>query len=410
MWTLRDFQHFAQGHFRLATPIQHVFASFAVFIASTPLFRLHWVQTTATNRRRTAWITAVETFMGTVTDREAESYPGASPEDMPDVDKRQTLLNRLPALADDLSVGLPMDSPSVPSIVHEMDLPTLMITNRTRCLYCVLPGANALHKPLRSQDGGIQEVFLITVTYSRTVAQLGVAVCEQCETRYYPDRIVRRRQDGAFQQFYIADAQYLRISKSARLWIHRSIAEAQAQAILQHQTFSGYAAWYNKTYGPNGSVNYNRPATGVPQTMTEEQLYRMFVEHMVRLLGSAAGVDGQVFHTAFNPTTEEVVRAACGWFVRDGVLPGALQHSCENCTHPKRYFPTGEARDQTFGVVGDADDVGPGNLPAVEDDDNHALDVMEGERVQQRDDGEPRVVRMAVLDGKVVGHMVCYFL
>lgn len=203
----------------------------------------------------------------------------------------------------------------------------VLCTERQTCHFC--QGDN--NQPIvltRHGDSKITEVFVITQSNVMVRGSLVVARCPRCKADYWPDSITRPTPNGARRtKFFLYEAQYLHISKPAKLWVHRSLAVAQAQAIHQHTTILGFSRWYNASYGLQ---------TKHTPKLSHRQSHRLFVEHMVRLIGSSRP-DIPNFQTRIHPTTKDIVQAACHAFMQGGVIPGALDHVCEECTHPKRY-------------------------------------------------------------------------
>ncbi|KAG8937989.1 hypothetical protein FRC00_006322 [Tulasnella sp. 408] len=138
---------------------------------------------------------------------------------------------------------------------------------------------------------------------------------------------------------------------------------------------------------------------------------------MVRVLGESlrelAPETAGVFYTLFDPTIKELVIAANQWFVTSqrGILPGALAHTCKDCTHTKRYRANGPPGQQGHAVAEQpdgAEGIGLGNPenPDPVADLLHNLPNVQRPETLVNGDGE-RVVRMAVMDGKEAGHALC---
>ncbi|KAG8962988.1 hypothetical protein FRC05_004973 [Tulasnella sp. 425] len=189
----------------------------------------------------------------------------------------------------------------------------LLLTKRTKCIWCKDEAGH--NQPLQRRRADI-DITLITNSYSKVQTQLSVGHCYRWGADYFPDRVVKKDDEsGELRQFYIDDTPYLRISKPAKLW----------------------------TYGPNGHVNaFNQPQFE-QAALTDEQSYRMFAEHMVRVLGLTLTKlepgTTSAFNTTFDPTTKELIIEANTWFITSqrGILPGALSHTCKDCTHTKCY-------------------------------------------------------------------------
>ncbi len=129
-------------------------------------------------------------------------------------------------------------------------------------------------------------------------------------------------QASGFQRLH-CDTKYLCISKHG-VWADRSIALDQEEAILSfHCSWSSFADWTNR-----------RIKTGC--NLTFQQSQHLFIEHFSWHLLVAHGMHDTCSCHA-NLKTDVLV-----WAVReeigrdDGIVPGAMEHACMECTHQKR--------------------------------------------------------------------------
>ncbi|GJJ15444.1 hypothetical protein Clacol_009722 [Clathrus columnatus] len=126
-----------------------------------------------------------------------------------------------------------------------------------------------------------------------------------------------------------------------------------------------------------------------------EQIQKLFVENFVRHLLVAHGKHLN-FTCTPNPSSEELTKRVLIYLGKNGgMVPGALAHTCVNCTHRKREQTTEYLHlNQEFeGVVG-FDSVSP-----IES----AAGVIDLENSSQPNEGV-KWVRMAVMDGKTLSH------
>ncbi|KAG8943950.1 hypothetical protein FRC03_002253 [Tulasnella sp. 419] len=437
MISLGDFIRIAQDCFSEATSFQYVLTIFGTLGATRPLLLLHNLQRRQGNRRMTAWITATREIITRSfrnADRhffpeEGEDLDGENDEDEEDIpllaptqEERQRFLHFAPEISSALGWGC-VDEPNEPN-VFDLDVLPVLVTKFTSCIFC--QNENGEGKDLR-RSKKVVTVNVITRSYSLVKAHLVTAHCINCGVDYHPDRIVGHHNDS-LRQFYIYDAPFLRISKPAQLWVDRTIAVAQAQSILQHQTFSGYATWFNKVYSrgaPDPGFTAEGSSNHANHLLTNDQSHRMFVEHMVRRLGAAyRDLNPEIFHTSHDPTTAQLVKEALQWFVQDGILPGAQLHNCEECTHPKRYnqpnrglAPPLPGQNNAQYMVAEVEDEDPEielpPLPATQNNENAGpqLEMPAHFNVNAPQDQElgrePAEVNLVVMDGTVAGHAIC---
>lgn len=220
-------------------------------VGVAPLLYLHNRQRYAGNRRLTAWLGSARDVVTDTLEQDEEllrEYGGLGAMDQITPNQKRNILHSLTDVAEALAVGeTPSADPLLPGLLNSP--PRVLITDKVTCMFC-LDDLRQPHKLQREKE--LLTVTLITRSFTQVKATLAVAHCFGCGADYHPDRIVRRN-GRELRQFYLYDARYMRISKPAMLWVDRTIAVGQAQAILQHQTFSGYANHFNKTYGPFGA-------------------------------------------------------------------------------------------------------------------------------------------------------------
>ncbi|KAG8919456.1 hypothetical protein FRC02_001641 [Tulasnella sp. 418] len=406
--TLQDFELLWRTYFHSTMLLFHCLAVFVQLSAIAPLMILHRRQLRFQNRP-TAWLNEAKIIIRQTLENVTPFYPREMEGNIPSRNEMNHLVNQLPEVAEVLGLD---ESDSSEDFTGALNMaidnnPLILITSARECFLCD-PQENG-NQPRLKKTPFTRNVTVIDRAYRCVAARLMVAACMVCNAEYLPDRILVKQGDRK-RQFYIYEAPYLRISKSASLWVHRTIAIAQAHQILQHQSISGYSSWFNKTYGLRGSATKFSPPKGTKNqlSLTVDQSWRMFVEHMVRMVGAASGYP-TIFETTQDPDVETLVKEANRWFIQDGVLPDAKNHTCDGCTHPKRHYqpdqPDIENDHQAFGVAGvDHDDA---NIDAQIPGDADANDLLQQVPPGNMEHAEGAVVRMAVLDGIVAGHRVC---
>ncbi|KAH6902352.1 hypothetical protein BKA70DRAFT_1374595 [Coprinopsis sp. MPI-PUGE-AT-0042] len=279
--------------------------------------------------------------------------------------------------------------------------PIILVTSRLDCSRCHLAGnpGRSLRRPEKPQT-----VRLLTEEFVWQDAFLFSARCITCHADYYPDRVTFP-QDGSRQQQLEAECTYLRVSKSG-VWMHRKVAIAQERAVARfHAGWSNFSDWLNETLGTN-------------VRMTVRQSKRLFIEHFARRL-LVSHQKNEDFICDANLNVDEFaasVREAVG--KNGGIVPSSFEHSCMDCTHKKRYWQdlvdAGvelEGNENAIASIGDDADIP--QLVNVGSYVTYVLKVpapMAARPVQQDAPpaGAPRgYVRLAVMDGKTVGHRTC---
>ncbi|KAF9062248.1 hypothetical protein BDP27DRAFT_1385184 [Rhodocollybia butyracea] len=259
---------------------------------------------------------------------------------------------------------------------------------RNDCILC--PVTIGHPKSLRRREKFL-EVSLLNQSLKWVTATLAVAHCKSCGADYYPDRIVfsHLERNGTRQQRLVYDAQYLRISKHG-IWVHRHIAILQERAIIRfHSGWSSFAEWLSD------SIKGGRKA------ITYRQSKRLYIEHFSRRL--------LIFH-------EKLPEIALS---RWGSIPSSMHHGCTDCTHLKR-FPA-DLVEEGFDTIPMKFTVTARHTiaktiltnyldsqPYLEQCCSILLPQWPPPNVDVLEPGGPRgYVRLAVMDGKSIGHRIC---
>ncbi|KAJ6518179.1 hypothetical protein C8R47DRAFT_1232236 [Mycena vitilis] len=274
----------------------------------------------------------------------------------------------------------------------------ILTTSRMDCRFCP-PGDRNLLPSLRRRAGKKpnQHILLLDATYKWVSADLVVARCSKCKADYYPDVITRKVQ-GSRQRIQLLeyDAEYLCVSKQGT-WAHRKIALAQEKAVQRlHCGWSNFADWVNDiTEDTNHQLSYG-------------QAQKLFVQHFSRRLLVAHGESATFTSFAHAPTKflAAAVRSVIG--ENGGVIPGAMDHGCMDCTHVKSYGAPALVVGGGADVVGsEAGPAGPIDPALVE----NPLPPNLPESVPMQESPPPGAPlgyeRLSVMDGKTVTHKKC---
>ncbi|KAJ7168270.1 hypothetical protein C8R43DRAFT_1158379 [Mycena crocata] len=368
--SLGNFVVILQLYFSPEFSLQRAFYIITVLAATYPLFQLHLNQRREPHQPRvTAWLTSIFELLVDAFDSKHEH-----PYFLPDL--TAGLGERLCRDLEQLYHLLGIDDPSAQLFPAAH---IILATPRWDCIFCATRDTH-----LRSD-----------------AADLFVAYCPKCDAEYYPDRITYRRDStlpGRLQRLE-HNARYLRVSKHG-IWMDRRVALAQESAIVRfHSGWANFAEWLSDTINTGPRV-------------TTRQSQRLYFEHFSRRLISSHGLEDTFTVPAHSSShvLAESVRAAVG---KDGgVVAGAMDHACTNCTHLKRYHADLVAE----GIVLEETTNGVADASAQEENlDNPDLMVQEipaglptRPKQQARVHGSKRgYARMAVGDGKTITHKKC---
>ncbi|KAJ6608558.1 hypothetical protein B0H10DRAFT_2302548 [Mycena sp. CBHHK59/15] len=391
--TLGNFIIILQLYFLHEFSLQRAFYILTVLVATYPLFRLHLNQRQEPRQpRETAWLRSVTAILARAF-TSGHEHPFFPPEDDDvGIQLGQRVCQDLEQLYHLLGVDNNDSTPLFPE-------PHRILC--TTSLHCTLCYSEDGCTPTLRRHGKPQGVRLLDSTFRWVKAELYVAYCGKCLAEYYPDRVTFHRDDnmrGRLQKLE-CKAEYLRVSKHG-VWIHRKVAVAQEHTILRfHSGWSNFVDWLSDTMDSNPRI-------------TTRQSQRLYFEHFARRLITVHGL-ADTFTVPAHSSAQvlaESVRDAVG---KDGgIVAGAMEHGCTNCTHIKRYaadfLADGVVLDQDENGVVDAPGpaegtlngaVGPAEIPAE----------MPAQPTQQaRVPGSPRgYARLAVMDGKSISHRIC---
>lgn len=148
-----------------------------------------------------------------------------------------------------------------------------------------------------------------------------------CGAIHHPD-FVNITHEGLRLRSFDVDAEFIKIGRA--LYAHRSFAISYV-ALLEtnYVASSSYASLFSRLYGPTAGWE-----------LTSEQVWRAFVLHTTLELAKEAG---RPFETSAHATSEDVVWLALEGFLSSKTIPGALDHSCPDCSRYARRWKAGPA-------------------------------------------------------------------
>jgi hypothetical protein len=145
-----------------------------------------------------------------------------------------------------------------------------------------------------------------------------------CETSHFPDRYCCH-VNGNRSSIYNSDATYIRIG--GHVWANRQVAITQSHLRYStHISSEGFASFYSQRYGK--AVGFQ---------MTPVHAWRLFVLHESLKLCQSAHLE--LVWPSYTDTTALCKKMQEQFFPGDvKIIPGALEHKCDECVHPFREF------------------------------------------------------------------------
>ncbi|KAJ7178474.1 hypothetical protein C8R43DRAFT_1188419 [Mycena crocata] len=385
--SLGNFIVVLQLYFSPEFSLQRAFYILTVLAATYPLFQLHLNQRREPHQpRETAWLRSIFELLVNAFDSKHE-HPYFLPDLTAGLGER--LFQDLQQLYHLLGIDDPLAKLFPTAHI-------ILTTPRWDCIFC----ANEGHPPTLRRRRKPQQVRLLDSGFRWTQAELFVAYCPKCDAEYFPDRITYRRDTtlpGRIQRLEY-DATYLRVSKHG-VWMHRRVALAQENAILRfHSGWSNFAEWLSDTIDTGPRV-------------TTRQSQRLYFEHFSRRLISSHGLE-EAFSVPAHSSAHVLAKAVRALVGKDGgVVAGAMDHVCANCTHLKRYHADLVAEgivleDTTNGVADASAQENLNNPDLIAEEVPAGLPTRPNQQVRVH--GSKRgYARMAVGDGKTITHKKC---
>ncbi|KAJ7148041.1 hypothetical protein C8R43DRAFT_889261 [Mycena crocata] len=390
--TLGHFIVVLQLYFTHEFSLQRALYILTVLVATYPLYRLHLNQRREPRQpQETAWLRSIVAIIGGAFSSEHEHPDFPPEEDTLGAGLSQRLCQDLERLYYFLGIDDPANrlfpKPHV-----------ILCTTRLHCIFCPDDG----HPASLRRHGKPQQIRLLDSDFRWVKAWLYVSYCARCKAEYYPDRITYHRDEttpGRIQKL-VYDATYLRVSKHG-IWVDRRVALAQENAILRfHSGWANFAEWLSDTIG------------AAPR-FTTRQSQRLYFEHFARRLIIAQGLE-EVFTVPAHSSSHvlsEAVRDILG--KGGGVVAGAMDHGCADCTHLKQYKADlisegavlSQDANEVVGSPANNEVTAPGALDAG------VLPPGLTARLpgqQERVPGSARgYMRLAAMDGKTITYRIC---
>ncbi|CAL1710820.1 unnamed protein product [Somion occarium] len=393
--TVRDFIFILETFFPGEMTLLRAFYVLATLVMLYPLLQLHQNQQKEPRQpNETAWKKAILPLLKRAFNP-ALSLPEAFDDTEQGFQTAEDLYHDIESVLEFLGIDTSINT------LPDMFTPKpriVLCTQRRNCIRC--PPTTRFRSLRRRLSTSSVQVLTASLTWED--GELVVAHCSTCQADYYPDRITFKDENNRRVQWLEIDAPYLRVSKHGR-WAARRVARLQESSLMRfHAGWAGFADLLNDVAEPVGQI-------------TNRQSQRLFLEYFARRLLVAHGKTRN-FTCEAHPSARvfaERVRDVIG--KNGGVMVSALRHTCMDCTHRKRYRSDLIAEGAILDDVGDRVAIEdnfegiPGGERSLEDSDEVGANMPQLPPVQNEppEDGQRGYVRMAVMDGKTIGHRVC---
>ena len=289
--------------------------------------------------------------------------------------------------------------------------PALLLCSESMECQTAACHGRAIH--LRSRDRDISKVTLIKGSTFYEKAMVVIGECKSCNTLYHADHEhgVGKTHDGrpiATGNTYLNSAKYLKIGQ--QIWADRVFSSAILNGVYSfHASTAAFVQFWNDSFWRNQTVNCNK--------VSRRQVWQAFVQESIRRV---AAVSGESLEYPDRVSIDNLTGLAFAYLGQGGLIEGARNHSCTECTQPFKEVADHITGDDPAAVLG-IDENRAVPLPNNPDDVVRAQEDAAQARAQaevalMRDDDDvvmdvdnEDVVKMVVLDGIVMGPQHCAY-
>ncbi|KAF9470336.1 hypothetical protein BDN70DRAFT_902190, partial [Pholiota conissans] len=161
-----------------------------------------------------------------------------------------------------------------------------------------------------------------TITESDS-AYLVCGQCTHCHTLYHPDHENYTPENGQTQEVFINSARYLKIGD--HIWIDRVFSNAVLGGMYNfHASASAYMQYWNECFGSS------------TLQLSRRHIWQAFTQKSIRSIAQAKDVD---FEAERELHIDKLVDLAFQTLGDEGRMPLAKEHSCSECTKPRKPQP-----------------------------------------------------------------------
>jgi hypothetical protein len=229
--------------------------------------------------------------------------------------------------------------------------------------------------------------------------------CPVCQTLYYADheRTPNPTEENQWNRVYLNSAKYFKVGQA--LWVDRLFSNAVMNAMYSfHASAAAYMEFWNNSFW--------KPQDVTCRKISRRQVWQAFVQESVRTIAAQSQLNLELRDGL---SIDEVTKEAFELLGENGIIRAADKHACSECTQVYKRSADIITGDDPAAVAGnDENRVVP---PLVGEDAelaiNDAAHARENARNQaatiadQDMDVDHAPVKMVVLDGIVIGPVVC---
>lgn len=249
----------------------------------------------------------------------------------------------------------------------------------------------------------IPRVTLIKGSKIHENVQVLTGYCPSCNTKYFADHEHVLQPNNKHTKVYLNSAKYLKVGQS--LWVDRVFSNTVLNGMYSfHASASAFTEFWNNSFW---SVH-----SGDAKKITRHQIWQSFVQESIRSIAAVSNINVELQDGL---AIDDVTKEAFSLLGENGIIRAADRHACNECTQAYK----------------GAEDILPNIDPAalVGVDENRAIPGLVGEadrtamqiadQLEQNSpissnesdmDVDHAPVKMAVVDGIVMGPSVCLLL
>jgi hypothetical protein len=254
----------------------------------------------------------------------------------------------------------------------------------------------AVHQITRTRD--IPKVTLVKGSDIYQNVPVLTGQCGKCKTLYSADHETlseaASEEETRKRRIYLNSAKYLKVGQS--IWVDRVFSNAVVNGMYSfHASASAYREYWNNSFGVDKSFKLSR-----------RHIWQAFVQESTRTIAASAQINLELNDGL---EIDEVTKEAFNILGEKGVIRGAHEHSCTQCTQKYKARSDININADPTAVVGVDNDQ---TVPTVVhlNPESSTSNLVPRENVQNDVmENEPAVVKLVVMDGIVMGPRHCAF-
>ena len=249
----------------------------------------------------------------------------------------------------------------------------------------------------------IPRVTLIKGSKMHENVQVLTGYCPSCHTKYFADHERVLQSNNKHSKVYLNTAKYLKVGQS--LWVDRVFSNTVLNGMYSfHASASAFTEFWNNSFW---SVH-----PGDAKKITRRQIWQSFVQESICSIAAVSNINVELQDGL---AIDDVTKEAFSLLGENGIIRAADQHACNECTQAYKSAEDILPNIDPAALVGvDENRAIPGLVEEADQAATQIADQVEQNSPMSSNEADMDVdhapVKMAVVDGIVMGPLVCLLL